>query len=399
MSKKAGRPRGSPKNHHLKLEGDVWTFRWARNGRDVRRSTGMPKSELARAREIRDKWIGEFESKRHGVEEPTACKTLAEIERLYLAAESNPYDREKGGEQEGTKRDAEGDRHILKRLHEAGLDPGISADLIDAEKLLDTSKELARKGYAPLTRRNSFRLLRRVYKWARVNKRKTGVLSNPFEELDTEKAKLFSNKVQGEAPPFTREQFRALLDLLPAHAYRPVRFAAHTGMRCPSDLLHMVWGRVNFERRVYVVDPRFAKRGKEREVPLGDVALSILDQVRPANARPEDPVWLGRNGRPVKDLRTVYEDRVEDVCPAPGPGKRYPDLHSLRRTCATALSLVARKAVVRAVLGHEDEDVTDRYIDVPLSEQLAAVNAAALHIDGEPTQNVVPIRSMLAAAG
>ena len=56
-----------------------------------------------------------------------------------------------------------------------------------------------------------------------------------------------------------------------------------------------------------------------------------------------------------------------------------------------------------AVLGHEDEDVTDRYIDVPLSEQLAAVNRAALLIDGDAAQNVVPIRrkrsKMARAAG
>jgi hypothetical protein len=47
--------------------------------------------------------------------------------------------------------------------------------------------------------------------------------------------------------------------------------------------------------------------------------------------------------------------------------------------------------VVSAVLGHGDEDVTDRYIDVPTETQIAELNRAALLIDGEMTDNLVPI--------
>jgi hypothetical protein len=42
--------------------------------------------------------------------------------------------------------------------------------------------------------------------------------------------------------------------------------------------------------------PRWAKGGKEREVPLGDVSLEILRQVRPASPSPRDPVWLNSEG-------------------------------------------------------------------------------------------------------
>ena len=401
MARNKGRPRGSPANHHLFLENGGWIFRWARNGRDVRRSTGCPKSEAARARTIRDKWIGEFSARRHGVEEIPPAVTLRELVRLYLEAESKPNDRERGGSQPGAKRSADGDRGSERRLKKH-LDFDLSADLIDKERLLDAGASMAEpfgdpaRTLAPFTIRNSFRFLRRVYGWGRANKRKTGILSNPFDELEaTERRRVFPGGVAKKAPPFTREQLRALYDRLPAHGFRPVRFAAHTGMRWHSELMRMEWGRVDLARRVYVVDPRWAKGGKEREVPLGDVALEILRQIRPASPKPEDPVWLNSEGRPLADLRDVFKRRVKKVCPEPGAGKRRPDLHSLRRTCATALDKVAPRSVLRAILGHGPREVTDLYVSVSLEDQLVALNRAALLIDGEPKENVVPF----AAAG
>jgi integrase len=377
-----GRPRGSPANHHLFLEDGVWIFRWARNGRDVRRSTGYPKAEVARARVLRDKWIAERTDKRNSIETIPRAVTIGELVRLYLEAESNPYDFEKGGEQPGTKRDATSDRVIVARLRKAGLDFGLAADLLDKERLLAVAAKMRHR--APLTRRNTFRLLRRVYGWGRARKRQTGVLLNPFDDFDKtdpERGDLFSNKVKAKAPPFRPEELRALYEKLPAHVYRPVRFAAHTGMRWQSEVLRMTWGSVDFERRVCTTTP-YAKRGKERDVPLGDVALSIPEQIRPGSPSPDAPVWLNSRDNPLRDVRDSYERAVGKVCPDPRPGWRRPDFHSLRRTCASALAQIVPTAVVGAVLGHAKETVTDSYITVPLDAQIAAVNGAAKLIDG-----------------
>lgn len=396
MARSRGRPRGSPKNHHLILRGGTWIFRWARDGRDVRRSTGCPKSEAALARTIRDKWIAEFSARRHGVEEVPPAVTVRELVRLYLEAESKPYDREKGGEQPGAKRGAKGARSIERRLKKH-LDFDLSADLADKERLLDAAASMAQpfgdppRTLAPFTIRNTFRFLRRVYGWARTNRRKTGVLANPFDELEAvERRRLFPGGVARKAPPFTRGELRAHYDLLPAHAYRPVRFAAHTGMRWHSELMRMEWGRADLAGRVYRIDPRWAKGGKEREVPLGDVALEILRQIRPADPKLGDPVWLSSEGERLADLRDVFKRRVKKVCPEPGAGRRRPDFHSLRRTCATALDRVAPRSVLRSILGHGPREVTDLYVSVSLEDQLAALNRAALLIDGEPKENVVP---------
>lgn len=384
---KAGRPRGRPANRNLRLDGGTWIFRWARNGKDERKSTGCPKSEVAAARRIRDKWIAERSQERAGVEEIRDSASVGEIIALYLEAESKPYDREKGGSQPGTKRDSASDRVIVKRLADAGLDSSLSADLMDDERLLDLASSMSKD--APLTRRNTFRFLRRVFGWARSHRRQTGVKVNPFDDLD-DQASLFSNEVAKKSPPFAREQLRKLYDLLPAHAFRPVRFAAHTGMRWHSEVIQMTWSRVDFERRVYTVDPRWAKKGKEREVPLGDVAVSILKAIRPEKAATDAPVWLNADSGPLKDVRTVFDARVRKVCTAPRPGWRYPGFHSLRRTCGTALGQVTTHDVVAAVLGHGKADVTSGYIHIPLEAQLDALNRAALLIDGDPAEKARP---------
>ena len=121
------------------------------------------------------------------------------------------------------------------------------------------------------------------------------------------------------------------------------------------------------------------------------MALAILKQIRPANRAPDAAVWINTRGGPLRDLGGPMKKAVEKVCAEPRPGWRRPDRYSFRRTCATALAQVAPKAVVRTILGHGAEVVTDLYIAVTIEDQLAALNRAALLIDGDPATNVVPL--------
>jgi integrase len=343
---------------------------------------------------MRDKWLGEIAARdKAGIEELPDPVPIGEMFKMYLEEQSQPYDREKGGLQPGTKKDAGADEDIIGRLRRAGLDFSLRADLLDTGRIFDLGVALERMGLAGLTRRNTFRFLRCVYGWARRgrNRSRTGVVTNPFDDLDpADRARLFPKKVKAQAPPFTRDQLRAVCERLRSHASRPVRFAAHAGMRWQSEILRMKWGHVDFERRVCTTTP-YAKRGKVRDVPLSDVALSILHSIRPESPGASDPVWLNAKGGPLRNVRTSYSAAVKKVCSAPAVGWRYPDFHSLRRTCASALAQIAPTAVVGAVLGHAKETVTDGYITVPIEAQIAALNRAALLIDGEEKENVVGI--------
>ena len=42
-----------------------------------------------------------------------------------------------------------------------------------------------------------------------------------------------------------------------------------------------------------------------------------------------------------------------------------------------------------AILGHANQTVTDLYIEIPVGDQIAALNRAALIIDGEAQPNVL----------
>lgn len=113
---------------------------------------------------------------------------------------------------------------------------------------------------------------------------------------------------------------------------------------------------------------------------------------------PTDPVFLNSQDRRLRDLatpmkRAMKKEAVAKLFPTPRPGWRLPDRHSLRRACSTALAQVAPYAVVMEVIGHEDGTVTSRYVTIPLDEQIAALNRAALLIDDDPNEkkNVVPI--------
>jgi integrase len=397
---RTGRPKGRTArrpNHHLKVVGAVWHVRIIREGLgDLRFSTGTGDVEEARA--IRDRALAECEAKRQELTRRAALglpevSTVKGLVALYLEAESGTYDRETGGEQPGRKRTADSDRVLEKRMFRF-LDGSVRADGLDGERLLDLARGMEGAKLAPLSRRHVMRFLSRVYTWAQANPRKTGIVANPLAQLDRRSAewkRLFPRGVAKQAPPFSREELRKLYGLLPSYAMRPARFAAHTGMRCPSELLRMVWGRADFEKRAYRTDPRWTKGGREREVPLGDVALGLLQEIRPEGPEPLDAVWLGPERLPLRNFRGSFEEAVKDVCAEPGPGWRRPTIHSLRDTCATALEKVASKAIVKKVLGHSAADVTDLYVQPSLEDCLAALNRAALLIDGEATENVVPL--------
>ncbi len=53
------------------------------------------------------------------------------------------------------------------------------------------------------------------------------------------------------------------------------------------------------------------------------------------------------------------------------------------------MEAVSSHAVAKKFLGHEDEDVTDSYIQPSIEEVRAAVNRAARSIDGEKPSGVI----------
>jgi hypothetical protein len=225
-------------NRNLILHNRTWWTRivWrGEDGRlhDERKSTGCPRSEIAAARLIRDKRVGEIAQRRAGIvteEQKVTVLTLDEVIVAYLADESRPYDREKGGAQPGTKRSSKADRASTARVR-AHLNAWVHrpARLLDREALLDFSKAIeresptvSRKGApAAATRRKTTEFLRRVFSWAVENRRKTGVDSSLHVPVQ-----------EGPRTPVPA-QLEAVLHLLGNRADRALRKAssARTAVR------------------------------------------------------------------------------------------------------------------------------------------------------------------------
>lgn len=310
--------------------------------------------------------------------------TLGELLASYLEEECRVYDRAKGGEQPGTKRNAKGDRLAVERIIRH-LSPNGSAAAIDTEALLGLAKAREEEKAAAWTRRNDLAFLRRVFSWAKSRPRRTGITRSPFAHLEKSERKRLLPKGEKRGYCYSPEELRAMYDKLPAYNARFVRFAVHTGMRL-REITTLTWGNVDLATGVAIVEGRYAKNKKEREVALGAVAVSILEPLRPANAKPEEHIFIGRRGKPIRSVATSFDAVVREVCSA---AKRKPRFHDLRKTGATRVEAVSSHAVAKAFLGHSDEDVTDSYLLASIDDVRAAVNRAARGIDGEKPAGVI----------
>ena len=397
------RERGKPRrrtdlNRHLFLREGNWWTRFCASGRDEKRTTGCPAAEIAAAREIRDKRKAESAQRREGIDRLPEALSVGELLAMYLREESGDYDREKGGEQPGTKRSAETDRGSAKRLRRH-LNVNASAAAVDAETLLDLADAMEREEPTPAaaTRKKTMALLRRAFSWGAERPRRSGFRLSPFATLTKAQRRKLLPKGGKRAYIYSPEQLRALYALLPPVSVRVVRFAVYTAMRL-REILRLKWGAVDLEGGKLVVIAANAKNGQEREVALGAVALGILTALRPENPNPEAHVFLGETGEPVKTVYSGFVAKVEKVWKPERPGQARPRFHDLRKTAATRVEAVSSHAVAKAFLGHADTDVTDSYIVATLDAVRDAVNRAARSIDGEAPEGAIPFRSRVEKA-
>jgi hypothetical protein len=92
-------------NHHLYLRSNVWWVRLERNGRTLRQSTGFRKSDVVDARKVWDALATRNARASRGIEELPEAVSIGKLIELYLAEQSQPYDRTRNGAlQPGTKK-------------------------------------------------------------------------------------------------------------------------------------------------------------------------------------------------------------------------------------------------------------------------------------------------------
>lgn len=105
--------------------------------------------------------------------------------------------------------------------------------------------------------------------------------------------------------------------------------------------------------------------------------------MRPEAPAATDHVFLGKGGRPIREVRGGFDPAVLAAWKPSRPDERKPRFHDLRKTGATCVEAVSSHSVAKAFLGHSDQDGTDSYIHASLDDVRNAVNRAARSIDGE----------------
>lgn len=155
-----------------------------------------------------------------------------------------------------------------------------------------------------------------------------------------------------------------------------IQLAIFTGLR-KSELAHLEWADVDFDRKLLHVQPKEQWEGKtdsaHRTIPLNTPALEALRMAKGLNdRRPEKSklVFPGKGGKPMRDgmrfgLRTA--------CAAAGIDRVH--VHGLRHTFGTMMAQQGADAfAIKDALGHSDIKTSLIYVQTAKSHLEESVN-------------------------
>lgn len=227
-----------------------------------------------------------------------------------------------------------------------------------------------------------------------------------------------------ERTALTREQALELLERLPFIDRAMVLVLALTGLRI-GELCGLRWKRVNLTGaavsmeseslapssiavreafvRVYGKALEASQKGGQyqevktrksrRDVPLVALAVRVLEGVAAASkfTRPEDPVFAGRNGKPIDAHNELARKLKPALIELKIPRVSW---HDLRHTSATFADQAGLTETERQrILGHAHGSTTRDYTHAEMARVRAPMEKMAVGFDGvmEKPQKVVQI--------
>ena len=194
-------------------------------------------------------------------------------------------------------------------------------------------------------------IVRRAFKLAIESKKLAAMPHVPMMELSNVRTGFFE-----------RAEFEAVREALPAPLRGVATFGYLTGWR-RAEILGLEWSNVDRDRQVITLNVGETKNNDGRTLPY-DLLPELVDVIDTAWTEHERllkaeticPYVFHRNGKQIKDFRTVWEAACEGAkCPSK-------ILHDFRRTAARNLvrAGVPEKAAM-GVTGHKTRSVFERY--------------------------------------
>ena len=185
------------------------------------------------------------------------------------------------------------------------------------------------------------------------------VLENPFADMPV------TVSANTERQAFiTREMFASVLDACPSAEWR-LAFALcrYAGLRCPSEIVRLRWGDVNWERRRFVVtSPKTARYSGK-----GTRVVPVFAELEPyfaegfAAAEPGALYCCPQFANPAQMYRKMLLGVLEKASVKPW-AKLFVNL---RATCATELFTLYPAHVAAAWMGHSPQMALRYYLQTP----------------------------------
>lgn len=261
---------------------------------------------------------------------------------------------------------------VLNRLH-ATLD----LPLRDAETgHIMFWEQTVVSGLAPESRRAYVGHVRAFYRWALAR----GIVTDDPTTL------LTRPKVPKPLPaPIGEADLRRALAAASPKLAAMMTLMAYAGLRC-MEVAALNWSDIVTADGHTWLTVRGGKGGKDRHVPVGETVLRAL---RRHGARSRGPVFLGRDGRPLRanSVSTIVNDHL----------RRHgipSSAHKLRARYATQASEVLDTPLVAELCGWESLETARHYVKpdrersarlVAALDALATLQPRTLTTTGEPS--------------
>jgi integrase/recombinase XerD len=171
-----------------------------------------------------------------------------------------------------------------------------------------------------------------------------------------------------------------------------------SGLRV-SEAVNLTIGDIDFEGRLVLI--RQSKWGKDRVVPISEVATEFLRKFLSGRSNKEEHVFTGKTGKMRSQTFNVLFKKMLDEL---GMYRKGLCAHSIRHSCAThLLSHGADLRYVQELLGHESIETTTVYTH-ELYENMRRIyrtyhpreNGLYREVDGEYMKRLMRLRVRLA---
>lgn len=197
---------------------------------------------------------------------------------------------------------------------------------------------------------------------------------------------------------------------------RLIRFLLLTGCR-RGEAFAATWGQFDLSAGTWTKPSAATKQKREHRLPLSAPVVQLLQEMRPANAKPTDNVFPGVDGKPIADIKRAWLSicrragmavEVEKVDKAGKPVRTKDGrtikvwqptarVHDLRHTHASILASAGMSLpMIGALLGHSQPTTTQRYahlFDDPLRQGVERVGELVTAAAAGNAAEVVPLKT------